>query len=120
MAYTAPIKNNINFIVTKGYSAPTISGINFILNPTEVPVTPVFTSFEGTVFDGETALSGAVVHLYYRSTGVLVNSTVTSSSGTFSVPWGNTDTYYYMVALFPDSTYNALIYDYLYPTLSGN
>ncbi len=74
--------------------------------------------FEGTVDDGVVPLSDITVNLYRRQTGELINTTATSVSGTFSLdsPY---DDYHYAVALYDYSIKNALIYDYVLPTISG-
>lgn len=68
----------------------------------------------GTVETPEGPVSGTLVRLYRRVDGVLVDETLTTSTGTFSI-----DTPYpeehYCIAFHEDTTYNALIYDHVEP-----
>jgi len=74
---------------------------------------------EGTVRDGSgTTLSGTEVNLHRRVDGTLVGRTTTTSSGTFSVGSIYAEDHY-IVALPLDDSFNALIYDYINPTYSG-
>jgi hypothetical protein len=98
-------------------SADYYAQTNNLLNFGDKELPPVFFC-EGSVIDAYTPMSGASVNLYLRSTGELVDSTVTTSSGTFSMSSQYND-YHFAVAFYNDDTKNALIYDYLSPTVSG-
>lgn len=115
MVYTKPERNNINFVLSSDYTTSVYNDICFNIGSTEL-----INIFEGNVLVGTTPLSNTVVNLYKRSTGELVDSTVTTESGTFTTMWDDVDEYYFIVALHPTTDYNALIYDYLDPTVSGS
>lgn len=112
MTYLKPTYDNINFTVTSGYVAPEFNTVFFDL-PSSVDYV------EGSVLEGTTALSGTTLYLYKRTTGELVSSTTTTYSGTFELPYLDAEEHYFVVALYPTSEFNALIYDYVYPTISG-
>lgn len=59
----------------------------------------------------------ATVRLYLRSDGSLVDETTSDVSGNYSFVGGSLDTgeFYYVIALYEDDTYNALIWDWLQP-----
>jgi hypothetical protein len=61
--------------------------------------------------------SGIVVRLYLRSDGSLIGSDITTVSGTWSIATTHDD-YHYAIALYTVSGTNALIYDWLHPTLN--
>ena len=62
--------------------------------------------------------SGIVVRLYRRSTGEFVGQDISSTvSGIWNIPT-TFDEYHYAIALYPTSGTNALIYDWLHPTLN--
>lgn len=115
MGYTTPVITDINFELSSEYTAPDGTNVGF-----NIGTNYLVGGFKGGVFMGDSPLSGTVVNLHKRVTGELVNSIVTTASGTFTMPWPGTDEYYYMVALYPTIECNALIYDYLYPTVSGS
>ena len=72
----------------------------------------------GTVYVDDVLTSGIDVRLYRRSDGAPVGSDTTTAAGTFSIasPFNE---YHYVVALYTTSGTNALIYDWIYPTVSG-
>lgn len=74
---------------------------------------------EGTVGDQFTSLSGININLYRRIDGSLVGNTTSTSSGTFSIGSIYVEDHY-IVALYSNSSLNALIYDYISPTYSGS
>jgi len=74
---------------------------------------------EGTTGDQFASVSGVDVNLYRRIDGSLVGSTTSTSSGTFSIGSVYVEDHY-IVALYPDNSLNALIYDYISPTYSGS
>lgn len=120
MEYIKPDANDINFVLYSGYSSPSINNIHFKLGTTTTGTTPSGIDYvEGSVLEVSTALPGTVLHLYKRSTGELISSTVTTVSGTFGLPYVDSEEYYFVVALYPTNKYNALVYDYVYPTTSG-
>jgi len=72
----------------------------------------------GSIVVDDMPASGIEVRLYERDSGDLVESTISSTpSGIFSFGVQE-DTDYYAVALYTDDTRNALIYDWLSPTIS--
>jgi hypothetical protein len=72
---------------------------------------------EGYVMVGDVLTSGIVVRLYRRADGSLVGEDITTVSGTFTIPTIY-DEYHYALALYTTSGTNALIYDWLHPTLN--
>jgi len=58
--------------------------------------------------------SGILVNLHRRQTGQLIGSTTTAGTGTFEID-SQYNEEHYVVALHPDSTKNALIYDKIIP-----
>ncbi len=74
---------------------------------------------EGYTEVNGTRTSGIPVRLYKREDGSFIGEDVSSGvSGTFSIPTAYTD-YHYAIALHPDvKYYNAVIYDWLAPTVS--
>jgi len=75
---------------------------------------------EGTVKNSvEVGLYNIGVNLYRRSDGSLVGKTTTTTSGTFSIGSLYVEDHF-IVALNPDNEFNALIFDYISPTVSGS
>jgi hypothetical protein len=71
---------------------------------------------EGTVRVDDTLTSGIEVRLYTRDDGVLVSGTLTTVSGTFSIPTTSSGVHF-AIAMSPASGTNSLIYDWLLPVL---
>lgn len=73
---------------------------------------------EGWTSIAGTLTSGIVVRLYRRDTGELVGEDISSTaSGIWNIPT-TYDEYHYAIALYPTSGTNALIKDWLHPTLN--
>ena len=72
----------------------------------------------GTVRVDETLTSGIEVRLYRRSNGSLVGADTTTVAGTFAIE-SSFDEYHFAIAMSPGSGTNSLIYDWIYPTVSG-
>jgi hypothetical protein len=72
----------------------------------------------GTVKVDDILTSGIDVRLYRRSDGAPVGSDTTTVAGTFSIasPFNE---YHFAIAMSPGSGTNSLIYDWIYPTVSG-
>jgi hypothetical protein len=61
--------------------------------------------------------SGIVVRLYRRSDGSFIGEDTTTVSGTWTISTDHNE-YHYAIALYTTSGTNALIYDWLHPTLN--
>ena len=72
----------------------------------------------GTVQVDAVLTSGIEVRLYRRSDGSLLGSDTTTAAGTFSIA-SSYQEYHFAIAMAPASGTNSLIYDWLYPTVSG-
>lgn len=82
-----------------------------------VPIYP--TNCIGTVKNNNnTMLGGVKINLHRRIDGALVGTTTTTMSGTFCIGSPYVEDHY-IVALSNDDNFNALIYDYINPTYSG-
>jgi len=68
----------------------------------------------GICNDNRGVLSGIKVNLHRRTTSDLIGTTTTAGTGTFEIETPYNEEYY-AVALHPDTTLNALIYDHLKP-----
>jgi len=72
----------------------------------------------GTVQVDDVLTSGIEVRLYRRLTGALAGSDTTTAAGTFSIE-SSFNEYHFVIAMAPASGTNSLIYDWIYPTISG-
>jgi hypothetical protein len=68
----------------------------------------------GVVYVDDYSMNGITVRLYRRSNGDLMDETITSVSGNFTLGSPYLDEHY-IVALYTTSGTNALIYDFIQP-----
>lgn len=73
---------------------------------------------KGTVLRGITPEEGTIIRVYERSTGILLNSTITKSDGSYYTDVDCLE-YVYVIAISTDPLRNAKIADYIEPTYSA-
>lgn len=75
-------------------------------------------TYSGIVYVDDIPWSGIPVRLYRRSDGTLVSGVTSVSGGHFEMTSPYSEEHY-VVGLYPASGTNALIFDWLYSTVSG-